>query len=38
MRIKNNKKLSKNDVVDLLGYLILLCISKGWNNFDEFKD
>lgn len=23
---------------DLVGYLVLICVSKGWTNFDEFKD
>jgi hypothetical protein len=30
--------LRKNDVVDLIGYLVLLCKSKNWCTFDEFKD
>ena len=37
-RIKNNKELLKNDVSDLIGYLMLTCIENGWDNFDEFKD
>jgi hypothetical protein len=37
-RIKNSPDLRKNDVVDLIGYLTLLCVSKGWTNFEEFKD
>jgi len=37
-RIKNTKELRKNDVSDILGYLILLCKEKGWENFDEFID
>jgi len=37
-RIKNNNKLLKNDVSDLIGYLMLTCIENGWDNFDEFKD
>lgn len=37
-RIKNSKELRKNDVADLIGYLILECEHRGWNNFDEFKD
>ena len=37
-RIKNSPDLRKNDVADLFGYLALLCVSKGWTNFDEFKD
>lgn len=37
-RVMNGKEILKNDVGDLMGYLILLCASKGWVNFDEFKD
>lgn len=37
-RIKNSDKLSKNDVVDLMGYLTLLCASKMWTDFTKFKD
>lgn len=37
-RVKNSNELRKNDVVDLIGYLVLECKDKGWTNFDEFKD
>lgn len=37
-RIQNSPEPRKNDVADLMGYLTLLCVSKGWDNFDEFKD
>ena len=38
-RIKNSKEdLKKNDVADLIGYLTLVCVENGWDNFDEFKD
>tara|TARA_R110002050_G_scaffold228195_1_gene363822 strand:+ start:471 stop:743 length:273 start_codon:yes stop_codon:yes gene_type:complete len=37
-RVKNGNELKKNDVADLLGYLTLVCVEKGWENFDEFKD
>ncbi len=37
-RIKNGEELAKNDVSDTIGYLMLICKEKGWNNFDEFKD
>lgn len=37
-RIKNSPELRKNDVADLFGYLALVCVSRGWLNFDEFKD
>jgi len=37
-RIKNSIELRKNDVIDLLGYLVLLCVQKEWTNFNELKD
>ena len=37
-RIKNSDELRKNDLTDVLGYGILLCKIKGWDNFDEQKD
>ena len=37
-RIQNSKELSKNDVVDLYGYLSLLLINEGWTTFDELID
>ena len=37
-RIKNSNELRKNDVVDLTSYLVLLLKTRGWDNFDEFKD
>jgi hypothetical protein len=37
-RIKNAEELRKNDVADMLGYLVLLCKENGFENFDEFKD
>ena len=37
-RIKNGEELRKNDVADMLGYLGLLCVDKGWLSFEEFKD
>lgn len=37
-RIKNSNVLRKNDIVDLIGYLIILCITKKWFTFDEFID
>jgi hypothetical protein len=29
-RIKNSNELRKEDIHDLMGYLVLLCIDKGW--------
>jgi hypothetical protein len=37
-RIKNSDSLRKNDVSDLIGYLVLLCVSRGWSDFSEFMD
>jgi hypothetical protein len=37
-RIINSEEIRKNDVADVMGYLGLLCISKGWLSFEEFKD
>lgn len=38
MRVKNSSELRKNDVSDIMGYLVLLCIDKGWDNFDDLID
>lgn len=37
-RVKTSKVLRKNDISDILGYLVLLCASKDWLSFEEFKD
>lgn len=38
-RIQNNTDdMRKNDVVDIMGYLLLLCVEKNWTSFDEFLD
>ena len=37
-RVKNAKELRKNDVSDIIGYCVLLCVSKGWTDFSEFMD
>jgi hypothetical protein len=37
-RIKNSTELRKNDVIDLMGYLVLLCVKKGWKDFSELLD
>ena len=36
-RIKNSQELRKNDVADLIGYAILLSVTKGWT-FDDLID
>lgn len=37
-RIANSDILRKNDIVDLMGYLAILCINKGWTDFTELID
>lgn len=37
-RIKNSDTLRKNDVSDVIGYLILLSISQGWNDMTDLID
>lgn len=37
-RIKNSVELRKNDVADIMGYLILVCKENNWTTFNEFKD
>ena len=37
-RIQNSEVLRKNDVTDLMGYLILICKENSWLTFEEFKD
>lgn len=39
-RLMNRKEdeLAKNDVVDLLGYLILYCVMRGWFSFRDLLD
>lgn len=37
-RIQNADTLRKNDVVDVMGYLTLLCIQEGWFDFTDLYD
>lgn len=37
-RIQNSQELRKNDVTDIIGYLVLLCCDKEWLDFKEFID
>jgi hypothetical protein len=37
-RIKNSEELRKNDVSDIIGYLMLVCINKGWTDFSDLID
>lgn len=38
MRVKNSSELRKNDIADIMGYLVLLCVSEGWTDFSELID
>jgi len=33
-----SEPLRKNDVFDLIGYLILYCVNNNWTDFEEFLD
>lgn len=37
-RIKNSTELRKNDVLDMMGYLVLLCVDKDWLDYKELQD
>ena len=37
-RIKNSSEIRKNDITDLMGYLVLLSVSNGWFDFNELID
>lgn len=37
-RIKNSENLRKNDIADLIGYLMLLCVNNGWEDFSDLID
>jgi hypothetical protein len=37
-RIKNSADLRKNDVVDLIGYLVLISIRNRWTDMKELID
>jgi hypothetical protein len=37
-RVKNANELRKNDIADMIGYLILLCKEKEWENFEDLID
>jgi hypothetical protein len=34
-RVRNSVELRKNDVVDIMGYLTLICVENGWNDFTD---
>lgn len=37
-RIANSQELRRNDVADLMGYLGLLCVARGWVDFADLID
>lgn len=37
-RVSNSASLRKNDIADLIGYLVLLCAAEGWTDFKELID
>lgn len=37
-RVKNSQELRKNDIADIMGYLVLTCVEKGLTNFDDLID
>ena len=37
-RIKNSDTLRKNDIADLMGYMVLICIANGWLDFSDQID
>lgn len=37
-RVKTSDTLRKNDVADIIGGLMLLCLDRGWDNFDDLID
>lgn len=37
-RVINSEELRKNDISDILGYLVLLCVDKDWIQFRDLID
>lgn len=37
-RIANSPEIRKNDVANVMGYLVLLCVARGWTTFDDLLD
>jgi hypothetical protein len=37
-RIRNSPELRKNDICDLMGYLVLLCVQQNWTTFEDLID
>ena len=34
----DGKPLRKNDIADMMGYLVLYCVKQGWTDFDDLID
>jgi len=37
-RVQNSDLLRENDIFDIIGYLILICVKKNWDDFNKFLD
>lgn len=37
-RLINSDEVRKNDIFDILGYVVLLAVLKGWDNFNDQID
>lgn len=37
-RVRNSNDLRKNDVCDIIGYLVLLCITENWLEYEDLLD
>lgn len=37
-RIINSNELRINDIVDVMGYMVLLCVHKDWTSFKDLID
>ena len=37
-RVQNGEELLKNDVADIMGYLVLLCVRQEWTDFTDLID
>jgi hypothetical protein len=37
-RIANAEEPRRNDVADIMGYLVLYCVARGWTDFSDLID
>lgn len=37
-RIANSEQPRRNDVADIMGYLVLYCVAQGWTDFSDLID